>query len=91
MKQIEATPQRPFYSVGYVYERCTGTCHSYNFWGMKIPLEKKMRGKTMSGTDDEELAFEAANQLLACAGVSETFVHVTTDCYNHKEALHLTR
>jgi len=91
MKQIEATKDRPFYSIGYVYSRNPWTCHSYNFWGMKLPIEKRFKGRTMQGTDSPEIAKEAAKQLFENQSISDVFIHVSTDCYNHPEFLHLKR
>ncbi len=82
MKQIESTPQRPFYSVGYSYERKPWTSWGFTRW-WEVTGSKKH--DTMQGTDDFELAKRTADYLVTQPGVSVSQVHKSTDCYNHKE------
>ena len=82
MRQIEATKDRPFYSVGYQYERNPGTIYSCNeFWHV---LDKRVKN-TMPGTDDETIARHLADWCVTQAGIKFAWVHKTVDCYNHKE------
>ena len=78
MKQVEATLQRPFYSVGYQYERNPWTLYSCNRFG------NGANGRTMQGTDDFELAKRIADRCLTEAGISYAQVSKTVDCYNHE-------
>lgn len=82
MKQIEASKERPFYSVGYCYKNFPWTCYSFTQWWEFLPDPERW---TMQGTDNKELALAAAKWLLTQAGISQSFVHVSTDCYNHPE------
>jgi hypothetical protein len=82
MKQIEATPDRPFFSVGYQYARNPSTVYSFNSY-FEVTGDK--RRATMSGTDDAALAKRCADYCVTQPGVKFAWVHKTEDCYNHKE------
>lgn len=89
MKQIEATKERPFYSVGYQYERDPWTVHSVNcFNGNPTGAPK---GRTMQGTDSLPLAMKTAELCLQDASVNMAWVHVSYDCYNHPEVAQFER
>jgi len=75
MKQVEATPQRPFYSVCYQYEQNPWTLYSCNRFDQS--------DRTMQGTDDFDLAKRIVQRCLTEAGISYAVVSKTTDCYNH--------
>jgi hypothetical protein len=76
MKQIEATPQRPFFSVGYEYERNPWTLFSCNkFSGTK--------GQTMQGTHDFEQAKATADSLVTEPGIIYAVVSKSEGCCNH--------
>jgi hypothetical protein len=78
MKQVEATPERPFYSVAYQYEHNPYTLFSHHhFFGL--------RGRTMRGTDNLEQAKKQADKLVMEPGICYAQVSVTTDCYNHSQ------
>lgn len=84
MKQIEATPARPFYSVGYQYKSnpwTVWTCHRFD----KTPLKMGGNYRTMEGTDDKALAIRTADLCAKEPGIAFAWVHVSTDCYNHQE------
>lgn len=82
MKQIEATAQRPYYSVGFQYDANPWTVFSFNeFWRVLGGKGKN----TMSSTDDETLAKACADWCVKQAGIKFAWVHKTLDCYNHKE------
>lgn len=80
MKQIEATPKRPFYSVAYQYERNPWTLHSCNRFDSFYTKEKR----TQHGTDSLDEAKRIADGCLKESGVCLAQVSMTTDCYNHK-------
>jgi len=84
MKQIEATPARPFYSVCYQYEQVPGTLYSYNHWEGHF-------GRTMQGTDSFEEAKQHAQALVSKPGIVLAYVHKSTDCYNHQEVFKAER
>ena len=84
MKQIEATPERPFYSVCYQYSSNPWTLWGYTHWDGDF-------GRTMPGTDSLELAKEHADKLVKSPGISLALVHETKDCYNHTEVYRAER
>jgi poly(3-hydroxybutyrate) depolymerase len=86
VKQIEATPARPFYSVSYCYAQNHSTSWGFNRY-FEVTGDKAKN--TMSGTDSIDLAKRAAEHLIKQTGIDEAQIHVTTDCYNHKHVLTL--
>lgn len=88
MKQIEATPATPFYSVGYQYEDSPWTTCSFTAY-FEVVGDKAKR--TMPGTGDEVLAKRCADWCITQPGVKFAWVHKTTDCYSHKEVYKATR
>ena len=82
MKQNEATPERPFFSVSYIYGHNHGTSYSFNRF-FEVTGDKTRT--TMGGTGDEALAIQCADYLIKQPGIGTAQVHKTTDCYNHKE------
>jgi hypothetical protein len=90
MRQIETTPARPFYSVGYQYERNPWTVYSCNeFW--RVLAGKKGTEETMPGTDSETTARRLAEWCVTQPGIKYAWVHVTRDCYNHKEVCRIEK
>lgn len=77
MKQVEATLERPFYSVGYHYVNNPWTLHGCN----RFSADGK---RTMSGTDDFELAKRVADRCVTEPGISYAQVSKTVDCYTHE-------
>lgn len=76
MKQSEATPRKPFYSVAYQYERNPWTLYSCNrFVGEG--------DRAMDGTGDYTQAKRTADACLKMPGVTYAQVSKTVDCYNH--------
>ncbi len=84
MRQQDATKTRPFYSVGYQYERNPWTLWSLNRYGMKNPLRIGGKGTTQQGTDSFDEAKREADKLVNLPGISSAVVSMTEDCYNHK-------
>lgn len=81
MKQNEATPQRPYYSVCYQYKGNPYTLWSCNRYGNG----KFGHGKTQSGTDDFSEAKALADRLILENGICYAQVSKTEDCYNHTQ------
>jgi hypothetical protein len=88
MKQIEATKERPFYSVCYQYTRNPWTLFSFTQW-FEVVGDKGKR--TMQGVDDLKLAKKAADHLVAQPEIEFAFVYISTDCYNHNEVYKASR
>ena len=87
MKQVDATPKRPFYSVSYQWERNPWTVYSFNRY-FEVTGDKTR--PTMQGTDDILLAIRCADHCVREPGIAFAWVYVTTDCYNHKEVYKAT-
>lgn len=77
MKQIEATPERPFYSVAYQYENNPWALYSCN---SLVGTEDT----TMQGTDSYRQAKLTADRYAAKPGIALAIVSKSEDCYNHK-------